>query len=88
MAGVFGHKGEDEFYLSNRLINGWVVHDARVYMDPASAGKTGAYIVESHIGTDSPYLKIRVWQQPLSVNYYTFKVWIRGPRGVRDGLSR
>lgn len=87
-AGLFGHKGEDEFYMLQRLKNAWVVHDVRVFTDPASAGKTGAYLIDSRIGTDWPYLKVRVWQQPLTINLYTFKVWIRGPRGVPDGLTR
>jgi hypothetical protein len=84
----FGYAGFDEFFVTKRLINGWTVADAQVIVNPPTntygnaPGTAGAYIAVSMIGTNSPYLKVRYWQQASCMTFYRPRIWVRGPKGV------
>ena len=41
-----------------------------------------AYVAESRIGTNQPYLNVRVWLDPYCSIRYIPTVWIQGPKGV------
>jgi hypothetical protein len=87
---LFGAGGEDQFFLTTRLRNGWVVDSAHISngldLDdrpgPWFWGNASAYITECRNGTDSPYLKIRWWREGWSEVLYTPIMLIRGPKGV------
>jgi hypothetical protein len=87
---LFGDRGEDQYFLTTRLRNGWVVDSAFIsnYVTavdqpgPWSWGHAYAYITEYRGGTDSPYLKVRWWRDGWSEVIYTPNVLIRGPKGV------
>lgn len=86
----FGARGEDQYFLTTRLRNGWVVDSAHItnafYTDdrpsPWTYGNASAYITEYRGGTDSPYLKVRWWRDGFSSVIYRPTVLIRGPKGV------
>jgi hypothetical protein len=82
---LFGAKGNDEFYLSTKLSNGWVVNSVDV-RQTYRYGTSGAYNWADRAGTDSPYVNIRWWRNTFSSVAYTFTVTIIGPRGVPDGI--
>jgi hypothetical protein len=78
----FGGKGDDEFFRTTRLKNGWVADEAvtgaQVFPDDSNA-----YTSEFRKGTDSPFLKIHWWYLPGSSGVIlTPRVVIRGPKGV------
>jgi len=85
---LFGARGDDEFFLSTRLQNGWVVD--RVYLTMTASdttaihiwGNANAYITESREGTNSPYVKVHWWRDGLSTVAYSPRVVILGPKGV------
>ncbi|HEX7553628.1 MAG TPA: hypothetical protein VF378_08740, partial [Geothrix sp.] len=87
---LFGARGEDQYFLTTRLRNGWVVDSAFISNNatavdrpgPWSWGSASAYITEYRGGTDSPYLKIRWWREGFSEVIYTPNLLIRGPKGV------
>lgn len=90
-AGLFGYKGNDQFYMNKRLKNGWVVTSVGAYVmwnsgeNPGVAGfspNRNVYVADSRIGTDSPYVNVRVWEQPFVSTNYTVGVVIKGPKGV------
>jgi hypothetical protein len=82
---LFGAKGNDEFYLSTKLSNGWVVNSVDV-RQTYRFGTSGAYNWADRAGTDSPYVNVRWWRNTFSSVAYTFTVTIIGPRGVPDGI--
>jgi len=61
--GIFwGFAGNDKFYLNSQLRNGWVVSSARLgSVYSARPGYSGAYLVDSRVGTTSPYVEVRWW---------------------------
>ncbi len=86
---LVGGSGDDEFFLSKRLINGW--HMYRAYLvGPGGSDAPGiqnwadASVVESDLrpGTDSPYVKVHWWFNPSSAVVYQPKVVIEGPKGM------
>jgi hypothetical protein len=87
---LFGARGEDQYFLTTRLRNGWIVDSAYIsnyatavdMPGPWSWRNASAYITECRSGTDSPYLKIRWWREGYSEVIYTPNVIIRGPKGV------
>lgn len=90
-AGLFGYKGNDQFNMNKRLKNGWVVTSVGAYVlwnsgeNPGVAGfspNRNVYIWDSRVGTDSPYVNVRVWEQPFVSTNYTVGVVIKGPKGV------
>jgi hypothetical protein len=86
----FGARGEDQYFLTTRLRNGWVVDSAYIsnalFADdrpgPWTWGNASAYIIECRGGTDSPYLKVRWWRDGFSSVLYRPCVIIRGPKGI------
>lgn len=83
-AGLFGDKGNDTFFMKKLLKNNWKVKSVlveEIYPGPGS-GAAGAYLWESRIGTNSPYVNVRTWQTPNSSIIYKPRVFIEGPRGV------
>ena len=82
----WGHKGDDVFFLSTKLKNGWVVDSASVSPSCSKSG-VGAYVGELRPGTDSPYLKVHWWINPMGCLYYGFGVVVIGPKGVPDGVA-
>jgi hypothetical protein len=82
---LFGAKGNDEFYLTTKLTNGWVVSLVDV-RQTYRYGTSGAYTWADRAGTDSPYVNVRWWRNTFSSVAYTFTVTIIGPRGVPDGI--
>ncbi len=89
----WGFKDDDEFFLSTRLKNAWLVDDVGVTCSVAWGNGMcdgNAYVIDSRRGTDSPYLKVH-WWVPASFGgykytYYTYVVRIVGPKGVSDGV--
>jgi hypothetical protein len=83
---LFGSRGDDQFYLSTRLTNGWTVSSAYLIgFDGAAVytyGNANAYISEFRQGTDSPYVKVHWWMDAFSSVDYDLRVVISGPKGV------
>jgi len=46
------------------------------------AQSDNAYVAENRVGTDSPYVNIRVWLDPHCSISYSLDVRIQGPKGV------
>jgi hypothetical protein len=85
-ASFSGHRGDDEYFLTTRLKNGWVV-DAATLDDGKGgaigiAGSGNASITEMRAGTDSPYLKVHWWFDGGSYIMFCPEIIIRGPKGV------
>ena len=81
----FGAKGNDEFFRTSKLRNGWMV--AAVDVKPSYIyGASGAYDSGNRVGTDSPYVNVRWWRNGFSSVAYVFSVTIVGPKGVPDGV--
>jgi hypothetical protein len=83
---VFGDAGYDEFYVHARLKNGWVTEGASV-VDASAASVTGqaaanAYVVNVRAGTDSPWVKVRWWVDPLSRLSYGIRVTVKRPKNL------
>ena len=82
-----GSKGNDIFFPTKRLANGWTVRDIR----PSAEGSwlpwyPAVMVVDSRIGSDIPYFNVRWWYDALTNLHYHFSMWIAGPRGVPDGI--
>jgi hypothetical protein len=80
-AGWFGDKGFDQFFMTKQLRNEWKVFSARVLPLNEYLGY-GAYIVESRIGSSSPFISVRTWAEPNRSVEYFLRVTIVGPKGV------
>lgn len=85
----WGFKGNDRFFVNTRLKNGWVMENGFVII--GNMRHAGAYVQETKVNTDWPYLDVRWWVDgclPVcpSYNNYRFRVVIRGPKGVPDGI--
>jgi len=78
--GVFGGKGEDEFFRNARLGEGWTVQAVRISVS-VYLGHAGASVVDSRIGTDSPYVKVHWWGDAFSSLHYGIAVDVKGPAG-------
>jgi hypothetical protein len=82
-----GSKGNDIFFPTSRLQNGWIVQDIR----PSAQGCgtpfcVGVTVADHRIGTDVPFFNVRWWYDALANLKYGFSMWIVGPRGVPDGI--
>lgn len=83
-----GSSGNDVFFPTTQLSNGWVVQDIKPKTDPcAYPDCRGTYVADSRIGTSSPYFNMRWWHGALVGSRYWFTMWIVGPRGVPDGIK-
>jgi hypothetical protein len=82
----FGHRGDDQFFMSTSLKNGWTVKSA--YLDDSHGGaiyrrgSSDAYVSELRSGTNSPYVKVHWWTDAGSYVAYYLHVDIIGPKGV------
>jgi IPT/TIG domain len=82
-------QGNDQFFVNTRLKNGWiVVQPPTVFYPNAQYTAGGAYIWESRVGTDSPYINVRYWVNAGFSNNlgYSTSLLIQGPKGVPDGI--
>ena len=83
---LFGHRGDDQFFASTSLKNGWTVKSAYVMGYGGGGvfvfGSGNAYVSESRQGTDSPYVKVHWWMDANSFVDYILRVDIIGPKGV------
>jgi hypothetical protein len=92
----WGAAGYDEVNLQQRLMNGWRVSAVQIRdSNCAALGATrenlfgiqsvgaGAYVSEWREGTDSPYVKVRWWADPLGNQVtYTVAITVTGPKGL------
>lgn len=77
-----GHKNEDVWFDNIKLKNGYVV-DSIYFGKTSNSSEADAYIVESHEGTDNPYVRVHWWDTPVYDSvYYYIGVNVKGPRGV------
>jgi hypothetical protein len=82
-----GNKGNDIFFPTRPLSNGWIVQDIKPKVDPcAYPDCRGAYVADSRIGTPLAFFNMRWWHEALVGARYWFSLWIVGPRGVPDGI--
>lgn len=85
--GLSGSQGNDIFFPSRQLSNGWVVQDIKLKIDPCSYPDCrGAYVADSRIRTPWPFFNVRWGHGPFVGARYWFTLWIVGPRGVPDGI--
>jgi len=85
--GLSGSQGNDIFFPSRQLSNGWVVQDIKLKVDPCSYPDCrGAYVADSRIRTPWPFFNVRWGHGPFVGARYWFTLWIVGPRGVPDGI--
>jgi len=85
--GLSGNKGNDVFFPTRQLSNGWIVQDIKPKVDPcAYPDCRGGYVADSRIGTPLAYFNIRWWHEVFVGARYWFSLWIVGPRGVPDGI--
>ena len=90
-----GFAGYDEYNLQQRLTNGWRTMAAELRnadqcnktgASRSGASGSGAYIVDWRPGTDSPYVKVRWWLDPVFFDYnavsYTLAITVTGPKGL------
>lgn len=84
----WGYKGNDILFNNTRLKNGWVADNAFVTVFSQRCG--GAYVNDTKLSTDWPYLDVRWWVDGcvpyLAIVSYGIQVTIRGPKGVPDGV--
>jgi hypothetical protein len=76
------HSGDDLFYLTTTLKNGWVVDSVTVLLPETFGLGSNAYNADARVGTSSLYLKIHWWTDPLSSVQYAPIVSIKGPLGL------
>jgi len=87
---VLGHKAEDEFYVSTILKNGWVVDSVEIKcatanrscVDPSGGNHWGASVMNSHVGTSSPFVDVHWWTDAYARVEYQIYVNIKGPLGL------
>lgn len=80
--GLFGDKGDDEFFTQLHLAPNWTVESVEI-SPRVWLGKGNATIVDSRVGTDSPYVKVHWWADLQSSLTYSIKIKVRGPEGGR-----
>ena len=84
----FGGKGDDEFYRTQRLANGWMVVDARIFDSwgnpgaRADLGAGEATIAEFRPGTNSPFVKVHWWRDPGALLEYKIQVTVQRPKNL------
>ena len=86
----WGPKANDQIYLNTRLKNGWIVSQTPTVFvsDGYYANQGDAYLIESHVSTDRPHVKVGFWMgSGIYVTYnYSISMLIQGPKGVPDGV--
>ena len=82
-----GSKGNDIFFPTARLQNGWLVQEIKPSADGCGTPFcTGVVVADSRLGTNIPYFNVRWWYDALANLRYRFSMRIAGPRGVPDGI--
>lgn len=81
---IIGHKGDDIYFLSFTLKNGWVVDSIQFYNeDYANSGEAHSFIAANKVGTSSPYTKVHWWATAGGDwTIYELRYTIKGPRGI------
>jgi hypothetical protein len=80
---LFGHRGDDLFYKTKALINGWLVDSVVVQIcSDCVFHNANAYVAESHVGTPTPYVKVHWWMDAASGVEYKLIITIKGPKGM------
>ena len=87
---LVGHRGDDIFFRTATLKNGWKVY--QVYLvhvqgnddlqGPWIDGSADATITEARVGTDSPYVSVHWWNDAFGFLAYLPRIVIAGPKGV------
>lgn len=84
----FGGKGDEEFYRTQRLVNGWTVVDARMldaFGNPGARSNYGAgeaTIAEFRPGTNSPFVKVHWWRDAGCFLEYKIQVTVQRPKNL------
>jgi hypothetical protein len=86
-----GSTSNDRFFSNTRLQNGWRVSGPPVVHHPSNYSiNGGAYVADSRIGTDWPYVDVKWWVNvgPWcdSMLSYAFVIPIEGPLNTPDGV--
>ncbi len=77
---VLGGKGDDEFFTQELMDPAWTVQSVEI-ASKTWLGKGEARIVDSRVGTNSPYVKVHWWADLQSDLTYSLKITIKGPAG-------
>jgi hypothetical protein len=83
----WGFKETDEYFVTTRLKNGWVLDE--VFFQSGTCQGGCNYLLEKHIGSDRPYFSVRYWLDAgvlHTTSYHIRRITIRGPKGLPDGL--
>jgi len=78
----WGHKGDDIFYGTTTLKNGWIVHEVNAGPFDVNGFSAGAYPVDSRVGTIYPYAKVHWWMDSFTSFNYAVVIIIKGPKGT------
>jgi len=83
--------GEDQFFRTTVLKNGWKVYAPPTLQTQFAYGLGGgAFVLNSPVGTNSPYVDVHWWVDvafPFCSTYgYSFVMYIEGPQGTSDGV--
>ena len=87
---LMGHRGDDSFFRTMTLKNGWKVY--QVYLvhvqgnddlqGPWIDGSADASITEARVGTNSPFVRVHWWHDAFGFIAYLPHIVIAGPKGV------
>lgn len=75
----WGYKGDDEYWVSTRLKNGWLMHSAEISTSPIDFYLPHVWPKLAFIGypeflpdTDRPYVKVHWWMEPAMDAYFIY----------------
>jgi len=78
-----GRTGDDIFFQSHQLKNGWVLDSVNLSLGRAPDKSNGAQIGADRGGSSSPFVDIHWWDSsPLGSASYAMAIYIHGPAGV------
>jgi len=66
-----------------RLINNWVVDRVEFGKSISEPGEANAWVKESHVGTNNPFVKVHFYANRWEQVEYWLKVYIKGPAGTQ-----
>jgi len=86
---LWNPSGDDQLFPNTVLKNGWKVYAPPTVYAPYSLGfGGGAYLVDSRVGTNSPYVDIHWWVDVGCNGFgYSVVMYIQGPLGTPDGVA-
>ncbi|HEY5611707.1 MAG TPA: hypothetical protein VIL97_10890, partial [Thermoanaerobaculia bacterium] len=79
---VSAQRGEDLYFPTFRLQNGWTVDSIFFRAVVSREGEADAKLVESAAGGNTPSIRVRWWATPGDSVHYVLLVTIVGPRGT------